>query len=838
MSSAPSPPPPADPATPSAGHNAAAGAAPLDVPASVVPRRLARRGLLVLVAATSTALLLAGLALDHRNAVGRSDPQRPVSARAVAARYGIQMIRSAGESEPPPDTVPLIALSPTQLIFDDEVLAELPPRGVLAPDGIDARYKGGDETDTVIAPLYERLVERRVAMSELDLARRNADGSLVREVYPLSFKSMNLGFPDERALERAVRLLADATTPPRIIREVVASAIEAGFGSVMLLVQTPSGELHGMPSAIQNGPWRHIGVALRVEVGDAGLSVSYRGQALGTGCAEGEGVTLPMAAAGPDLDGLLACVRRVASLNPGFASSPSVLVAAGDWAKAQVVLSVFDALRSKRDPASAQPRLFIEGFSLSISEARRRRNPYFSDALDRQRAAMDRAQKARAIAPVLPDAERVLARTRPSVRACYRQQLAHTPSLDGVLPYKLSVSAIGAVKSVSFEGSPFPESMHDCIRPVLARLRFQPPPSGAAVLFSSSLHFSPPIVLPEAPGLPAEVPSGAPSVGRTKLPAEKAAVRARSRGPSAAGREAPPGASGAPGAMRRLSFGPPGARAFSWQSQPMTDNRGLATMPYPSVSIQCRVCLPLLMLALLLLAGCKAKAGGSCKPDDQACADATTALLCQDGKYAAVACKGKAGCTEFLETARCDISGDAEGDPCPAGENNLTACSPDGLRQLRCIGGKISSRPCPADGHCKDRGEKGTSCALGEPEEGAPCSNISIPSCSFDTRSIFACHESKWARHAACSGKNGCKRGGLGAMCDATQVEVGAQCGAEARGKASCSIDRRSLMSCDGTAWKQGAACPEGQTCSFDQVDGQCEERLGCLMLPRSPTCR
>jgi hypothetical protein len=251
-----------------------------------------------------------------------------------------------------------------------------------------------------------------------------------------------------------------------------------------------------------------------------------------------------------------------------------------------------------------------------------------------------------------------------------------------------------------------------------------------------------------------------------------------------------------------------------------------------------RIALVVVFPAAIALSGCKPKAGAPCSEQGRrACADPATALVCEGGVFRAFSCKGRGGCAALVDGAACDLSGNAEGEACPEGEPG-TFCSADGKRELACRGGKITGRACNGEHRCSATGDRSTACDPGEPEAGGACVvGVSPPTCSLDKKALFACIDGKWARHTTCVGKSGCKAGELGPVCDATVAEPGAACGAETRGRASCSVDHKSLMECDGARWKQTSACPEGKLCKLREASLACGVETGCLLSVVDPAC-
>jgi len=120
-----------------------------------------------------------------------------------------------------------------------------------------------------------------------------------------------------------------------------------------------------------------------------------------------------------------------------------------------------------------------------------------------------------------------------------------------------------------------------------------------------------------------------------------------------------------------------------------------------------------LILSLLLIAGCgKPRVGDKCSSgyvlSNEPFCDGSDLWVCtaaklrpgNEGTWVKTPCKGAGGCTA-PEDAKptCDISGNAEGDPCAyqfTYNNSLSTCSAaDPKVRLECSGGKLVKTVCP-----------------------------------------------------------------------------------------------------------------------------------------------
>lgn len=173
-----------------------------------------------------------------------------------------------------------------------------------------------------------------------------------------------------------------------------------------------------------------------------------------------------------------------------------------------------------------------------------------------------------------------------------------------------------------------------------------------------------------------------------------------------------------------------------------------------------------LVLALLLFVACKGsgdKPGGPCENGARKCQDGKTALYCAKGAWQSDTCKGPRGCYEDKGIAACDVTGNAEGDPCPQALDGFGACRADLKSRAMCKAGKYTIESCTGEGGCTMDSPGISTCDRGAAELGSPCSTEGFQSCAADKKSFFLCKGGKYAEGQKCPGKTGCssKGGGL-----------------------------------------------------------------------------
>jgi biopolymer transport protein ExbD len=125
----------------------------------------------------------------------------------------LTMATSIKPPEPAENGIVVVVSKSQILVGDDPTpVVKLPPREQLAASGIDARYKRNGPNDLYVVPLGNALANARL----LDRAVREARGE------------------DPKSSEATV--VADATTPYRLIVEVLYTLGQSEFGTQHLLV--------------------------------------------------------------------------------------------------------------------------------------------------------------------------------------------------------------------------------------------------------------------------------------------------------------------------------------------------------------------------------------------------------------------------------------------------------------------------------------------------------------------------------------------------------------------------------------------------------------------------
>ncbi|MBX3217706.1 MAG: hypothetical protein KF850_37215 [Labilithrix sp.] len=209
--------------------------------------------------------------------------------------------------------------------------------------------------------------------------------------------------------------------------------------------------------------------------------------------------------------------------------------------------------------------------------------------------------------------------------------------------------------------------------------------------------------------------------------------------------------------------------------------------------------------AAVLAAGCKKKAGGSCKGTESTCIDKQTALACQGGTFVEIACAGPLGCAKYKDHASCDTSVASAGDPCLGEEDDEYACSPDKQRAVICKHGKFEPwLECRGKAGCSMLG-RSVSCDTSIAEQGDPCKTQGAVACSGDQKHMVVCRDGKFALYRYCRGQHGCFSRGETPSCDLTQSLAGDPCGIP--GQVVCSVDGKTELVCQGGVFTKSITC-------------------------------
>lgn len=210
----------------------------------------------------------------------------------------------------------------------------------------------------------------------------------------------------------------------------------------------------------------------------------------------------------------------------------------------------------------------------------------------------------------------------------------------------------------------------------------------------------------------------------------------------------------------------------------------------------------------LVLAACgKPKAGGACKTEAEVkCTDDKNALVCTDGKWEALPCRGLNGCMSMMGSpGTCTNDGFKEGEPCPDDEGD-PGCSSDKKAMLKCVNKHWKKQnDCTGQHGCVSNAN-GATCDMGTSNEGSSCSadNEGNVACSPDKKSELVCKGGKMVQMSLCKGMHGCRQMGEKIDCDNSLADEGDTCDGDDH---ACSMDKKAVLECKGGKFTKIKAC-------------------------------
>jgi len=218
-------------------------------------------------------------------------------------------------------------------------------------------------------------------------------------------------------------------------------------------------------------------------------------------------------------------------------------------------------------------------------------------------------------------------------------------------------------------------------------------------------------------------------------------------------------------------------------------------------------------LALVVASGCKKKEGASCTGNEASCPDKSSILECQEGKLAAMTCKGPTGCSETHKgtttagrtvthnyAVQCDFTGNAPGEACLDEE---AQCSADKKSMVSCKNKKIEVHKCLGPKGCSE-GATMIECDTSIQVAGESCEGEDV-ACTPDKKQILKCKGDKFVVGENCRGAKGCSIDGRKIACDGGDQAVGEVCATD--GDYACQSDKKAVLKCAGSKWVVEEKC-------------------------------
>lgn len=217
---------------------------------------------------------------------------------------------------------------------------------------------------------------------------------------------------------------------------------------------------------------------------------------------------------------------------------------------------------------------------------------------------------------------------------------------------------------------------------------------------------------------------------------------------------------------------------------------------------------------------CKPKSGSKCSGTQGACVDSDTALLCVDGEFKEVECRGTTGCMKAgLPVGVGDVT--CAHDKAEAGEacekDDEPTCSTDKKQMLVCKKNVWAVEMECSGVHGCVNNAKGVTCTGGIDKEGAECEQADTYSCTPDKAKMLVCKDKKMVVASLCKGQHGCRLQGKKVDCDNSLSDVGDIC---SEGSIACSMDKKAFLECKGGKFVKKQDCK--QQCTVFNTEIQC----------------
>ena len=228
--------------------------------------------------------------------------------------------------------------------------------------------------------------------------------------------------------------------------------------------------------------------------------------------------------------------------------------------------------------------------------------------------------------------------------------------------------------------------------------------------------------------------------------------------------------------------------------------------------------------SVALLGGCKPKAGATCKIETkEVCVDAKQALVCHDGKWEDMTCRGPSGCAKNGNESSCDQTVAEDKDVCNLASDFV--CSGDKKSMLECQRNRWTfSQSCLGERSCSMEQRK-VICDNSTASAGDACREEDDYACSPDKKVALVCRSQKFTVANNCKGKNGCKivgdkATGFKVECDDSIANIGDPCDKESH--YACAPDEKQIVKCVSKKFVADDKCKRNEKCA---VKG---ELVGC----------
>ena len=229
------------------------------------------------------------------------------------------------------------------------------------------------------------------------------------------------------------------------------------------------------------------------------------------------------------------------------------------------------------------------------------------------------------------------------------------------------------------------------------------------------------------------------------------------------------------------------------------------------------------VLVAVTAGACKPAVGSSCEADESRCLNASTQLSCHDGHFIATPCRGRKGCASSDEGVSCDISSNRAGDPCSSADEGAASCvGPQ--RMVVCRDGKYRFVDCRGAQGCANEAGRAL-CDTSVAEDGDQCSKEASKACSKDGTRVLSCQAGAMRRLYFCRGEEGCAASAGKVNCDMSVAAKDDDCDAKMQDKNACSADGKSILVCKQGRFVIDEPCKAGTGCSTEGGGISCTRR-------------
>lgn len=219
--------------------------------------------------------------------------------------------------------------------------------------------------------------------------------------------------------------------------------------------------------------------------------------------------------------------------------------------------------------------------------------------------------------------------------------------------------------------------------------------------------------------------------------------------------------------------------------------------------------------AVLIASGCKPKVGDDCKSEaKEICVDERQALVCHQGSWEPMICRGSRGCSKTDDGESCDQSVAEANDVCNLERD--VVCTADKKHMLECRQGHwTKAQSCFGDRGCTV-GEDKVHCDNSFADVDDACNEENDFACSRDKTKALVCRGGKFVVKSQCKGKNACRLSGDSSSgfkieCDDSIANAGDPCDKE--NHFACAQDQQTILKCVGKRFVSDERCSTKQRC-------------------------